>query len=99
MKNLLEEKPKIIMDKQARMKKLVEVLNQASKAYYQEDRELFSNKEYDELYDELQALEAETGIVMSQSPTQNVRLCSTSELKETHESPMLSLDKTKFQKL
>lgn len=84
------------MDKQARMKKLVEVLNQASKAYYQEDRELFSNKEYDELYDELQALEAETGIVMSQSPTQNVGYEVLSELeKETHESPMLSLDKTK----
>ena len=82
------------MDKQARMKKLVEVLNQASKAYYQEDRELFSNKEYDELYDELQALEAETGIVMSQSPTQNVGYEVLSELeKETHESPMLSLDK------
>ena len=84
------------MDKQARMKELVEVLNQASKAYYQEDRELFSNKEYDKLYDELQALEAETGIVMSQSPTQNVGYEVLSELeKETHESPMLSLDKTK----
>ena len=66
MKNLLEEnREEFIMDKQARMKKLVEVLNQASKAYYQEDRELFSNKEYDELYDELQALEAETGIVIA----------------------------------
>lgn len=97
MKNLLEEnREEFIMDKQARMKKLVEVLNQASKAYYQEDRELFSNKEYDELYDELQALEAETGIVMSQSPTQNVGYEVLSELeKETHESPMLSLDKTK----
>ena len=84
------------MDKQARMKELVEVLNQASKAYYQEDREVFSNKEYDELYDELQALEKETGIVMSQSPTQNVGYEVLSELeKETHESPMLSLDKTK----
>ena len=68
MKNLLEEnREEFIMDKQARMKELVEVLNQASKAYYQEDRELFSNKEYDELYDELQALEAETGIVMKYS--------------------------------
>ncbi len=97
MKNLLEENREgFIMDKQARMKELVEVLNQASKAYYQEDRELFSNKEYDELYDELQALEAETGIVMSQSPTQNVGYEVLSELeKETHESPMLSLDKTK----
>ena len=46
MKNLLEEnREEFIMDKQARMKELVEVLNQASKAYYQEDRELFSRKE------------------------------------------------------
>ena len=78
------------------IKELVQKLNEAAKAYYQEDRELFSNKEYDELYDELQALEAETGIVMSQSPTQNVGYEVLSELeKETHESPMLSLDKTK----
>ena len=73
MKNLPEENREgFIMDKQARMKELVEVLNKASRAYYQEDREVFSNKEYDELYDELQALEKETGIVISQSPTQNV---------------------------
>ena len=97
MKNLPEEsREEFIMDKQARMKELVEVLNKASRAYYQEDREVFSNKEYDELYDELQALEKETGIVMSQSPTQNVGYEVLSELeKETHESPMLSLDKTK----
>ena len=56
MKNLPEEsREEFIMDKQARMKELVEVLNKASRAYYQEDREVFSNKEYDELYDELQA--------------------------------------------
>ena len=73
MKSLPEEnREEFIMDKQARMKELIEVLNKASRAYYQEDREVFSNKEYDELYDELQALEKETGIVMSQSPTQNV---------------------------
>ena len=73
------------MDKQARMKELIEVLNKASRAYYQEDREVFSNKEYDELYDELQALEKETGIVMSQSPTQNVGYEVLSELeKETN---------------
>ena len=97
MKSLPEEnREEFIMDKQARMKELVEVLNKASRAYYQEDREVFSNKEYDELYDELQALEKETGIVMSQSPTQNVGYEVLSELeKETHESPMLSLDKTK----
>lgn len=75
MKNLPEEsREEFIMDKQARMKELVEVLNKASRAYYQEDREVFSNKEYDELYDELQALEKETGIVMSQSPDTECRL-------------------------
>ena len=85
MKNLPEEsREEFIMDKQARMKELVDVLNKASRAYYQEDREVFSNKEYDELYDELQALEKETGIVMSQSPTQNVGYEVLSELeKET----------------
>ena len=56
MKSLPEEnREEFIMDKQARMKELVEVLNKASRAYYQEDREVFSNKEYDKLYDELQA--------------------------------------------
>ena len=85
MKNLPEENRKgFIMDKQARMKELVEVLNKASRAYYQEDREVFSNKEYDELYDELQALEKETGIVMSQSPTQNVGYEVLSELEKKH---------------
>lgn len=79
------------MDKQARMKELVEVLNQASKAYYQEDRELFSNKEYDELYDELQALEAETGIVMSQSPTQNVGYEYSVSWKKRHTKARCSL--------
>lgn len=75
MKNLPEENREgFIMDKQARMKELVEVLNKASRAYYQEDREVFSNKEYDELYDELQALEKETGIVMSQYPDTECRL-------------------------
>ena len=85
MKNLPEENRKgFIMDKQARMKELVEVLNKASRAYYQEDREVFSDKEYDELYDELQALEKETGIVMSQSPTQNVGYEVLSELEKKH---------------
>ena len=79
-----------------RMKELIPQLRQAAKAYYQESREIMSNFEYDRLYDELQALEKETGIVMSQSPTQNVGYEVLSELeKETHESPMLSLDKTK----
>ncbi|MBR6223487.1 MAG: NAD-dependent DNA ligase LigA [Lachnospiraceae bacterium] len=84
------------MDKNKRMKELIEVLNRASKAYYQEDHEIMSNFEYDALYDELCALEEETGITYPGSPTQNVGYEVLSELpKEAHPSPMLSLDKTK----
>ncbi|WP_349948840.1 NAD-dependent DNA ligase LigA [Lacrimispora sp. BS-2] len=78
------------------MKELVAVLTAAGKAYYQESREIMSNFEYDRLYDELKELEEETGIILSQSPTQNVGYQVLSELpKEAHETPMLSLDKTK----
>lgn len=83
-------------EKISRMKELVSVLTDAGKAYYQESREIMSNFEYDKFYDELLALEKETGVVLSKSPTQNVGFQVLSELpKETHESPMLSLDKTK----
>jgi DNA ligase (NAD+) len=79
-----------------RMKELVEVLNRAGKTYYSEGTEIMSNFEYDRLYDELLRLEKETGCVMSDSPTVNVGYEVLSELpKERHESPMLSLDKTK----
>lgn len=84
------------MEKQQRMKELVLKLNEASRAYYQEDRELMSNREYDALYDELQMLEKETGITLAGSPTVTVGYEVLSELeKVAHESPMLSLDKTK----
>lgn len=79
-----------------RMKELIVKLNQAAKAYYQEDREEMSNFEYDRLYDELAELEKETGVVMADSPTIKVGYEVLSELpKERHESPMLSLNKTK----
>ena len=79
-----------------RMKELAEKLNQASKAYYQEDREIMSNLEYDRLYDELVRLEEETGTILANSPTVNVGYEAVDQLpKEEHESPMLSLDKTK----
>ena len=82
--------------KQARMQELVQLLNDASKAYYQDAEEIMSNYEYDKLYDELLQLENETGITFSNSPTVNVGYEVLSELpKERHESPMLSLDKTK----
>ncbi len=78
------------------MKELVALLDSAARAYYQEDREIMSNFEYDALYDELLALEKETGIVMAGSPTNNVGYEILSELeKVAHDSPMLSLDKTK----
>lgn len=80
----------------SRMQELVDILNQASKVYYQDGNEIISNYEYDELYDELVALEQETGIRMSNSPTVKVGYEVLSELpKEQHEQPMLSLDKTK----
>ena len=79
-----------------RMKELVSLLNKASRAYYQEAQEIMSNYEYDRLYDELKELEDELGITLSNSPTVNVGYEVVSELpKERHESPMLSLDKTK----
>lgn len=84
------------MIKQDRMKELVMVLNEASKAYYQKDTEIMSNLEYDRLYDELVSLEKETGIVLANSPTVHVGYEVLSELeKQEHPAPMLSLDKTK----
>ena len=79
-----------------RMKELSGILKEASRAYYAEDREIMSNLEYDALYDELKGLEEELGIVLASSPTIHVGYEVLSELpKERHESPMLSLDKTK----
>ncbi len=82
--------------KMARMKELVTTLCSASKAYYAQDMEIMSNFEYDRLYDELTELEKETGVILSNSPTQHVGYEAIDELpKERHEKPMLSLAKTK----
>lgn len=79
-----------------RIKELIELLNKASKAYYQQDREIMADFEYDKLYDELVKLEESTGIVLSDSPTQKVGHTVLSTLEKVrHESRMLSLDKTK----
>lgn len=79
-----------------RIKELVKILNDASRAYYQEDTEIMSNFEYDKLYDELCELEEKTGLVLGGSPTKKVGYEILSELpKEAHAAPMLSLDKTK----
>lgn len=83
-------------EKTKRMQELVDVLNKAGKAYYQDAEEIMTNYEYDTLYDELKELEKELGITLSNSPTVNVGYEVLSELpKERHDSPMLSLDKTK----
>lgn len=83
-------------EKLAQMKELVQTLNEAAKVYEQEDRELMSNYEYDQLYDKLLLLEKETGVILSNSPTQHAGYEVLSDLpKEAHNSPMLSLDKTK----
>ena len=84
------------MDKSTRIKELIQILNRASEAYYAEDKEIMSNFEYDKLYDELVALEQETGMVLANSPTVNVGFEAVDELpKERHDKPMLSLGKTK----
>ena len=84
------------MDDAGRIRELVKQLNEAARAYYAEDREIMSNYDYDRLYDELEALEKKTGMVLANSPTVNVGYEAVDELpKEVHESPMLSLDKTK----
>lgn len=82
--------------KKSRMQKLIKILNEASISYYRDDNPTLSDKQYDELYDELEALEKETGIIYSNSPTQNVGCEVVSELEKIeHTHPMLSLAKTK----
>ena len=80
----------------SRMKELAAQLKEASRAYYAQDEEIMSNYEYDRLYDELEMLEKETGIILAGSPTVTVGYEAVTELpRERHAAPMLSLDKTK----
>ncbi len=82
-----------------RMRELVSLLNRASEAYYAQDTEIMSNYEYDRLYDELAALEEETGVIIANSPTMHVGYEAVEELpKERHDQPMLSLAKTKAER-
>ena len=79
-----------------RIEEINDLLMKASEAYYNEDREIMSNFEYDKLYDELKALEDEYGIKAENSLTENVGFVAAEFLpKVRHEKPMLSLDKTK----
>ena len=80
----------------ARIDELINLLNEASRAYYDDASEIMTNYEYDAAYDELLALEEETGYVSEDSPSQNVGIETTSGLpKVTHEKKMLSMNKTK----
>ena len=93
IKNKTENRP---ADRMERMRELVDLLNRARRTYEQEDTEIMSNYEYDQLYDELLGLEKELNTTLAASPTVNVGYEVLSELpKERHESLMLSLDKTK----
>ena len=79
-----------------RMKELNELLAKAADAYYNTGVEIMSDKQYDDLYDELAALEKKTGVILSGSRTQQVGFEVSSGLKKIrHPSKMLSLDKTK----
>ena len=78
------------MDKTARMKELIPLLNEAAKAYYQEDREIMSNFDYDKLYDELVLLERETGITLTGSPTAMVGYEALDELQKDRKSTRLN---------
>ena len=81
--------------KKQRMKELIEVLDRAAKAYYAESAEIMSNAEYDRLYNELENLEKETGIVLAGSLTKKVGYEVLSSLpKKAHKEPRLSLAKT-----
>ena len=71
--------------KTARIKELVDILNEAGRVYYQESNEIMSNYQYDELYDELKRLEEETGLVLSNSPTVNVEYGVVSELPKVRQ--------------
>ncbi len=83
-------------DVKVRMLELIDILNRASESYYAKDEEIISNFEYDSLYDELVKLETESGIILANSPTQNVGFEAVDFLpKERHDKPMLSLGKTK----
>lgn len=84
------------MDKISRIKELVDVLHKASIAYYRDDNPIISDKQYDDLYDELESLEKETGVILAGSPTQKVQgYILDGFQKVQHSKPMLSAAKTK----
>ncbi len=95
IKNEEEKEISGMEEKKKRIEELVEILNKASEAYYQGQEEKMSNYEWDAMFDELTALEQETGYIMPESPTQNTGVEETGGNREPHEFPALSLAKTK----
>lgn len=86
----------IVDEKAGRMKALIAKIRTADTAYYRDDAPILTDREYDNLMDELRELEAETGLVLSNSPTQTVPGEILAELTPVrHTRPMLSADKTK----
>lgn len=86
----------IAEEKAGQMKDLIAAIKQADTAYYRDDAPIMTDREYDKLVDELRELEAETGLVLSNSPTQTVPGDILAELTPVrHTRPMLSADKTK----
>lgn len=84
------------MDRLSRIKELTEILHKASVAYYQYDNPIMSDKQYDDMYDELEQLEKATNVILSGSPTQKVQGYILKGLeKQKHSKPMLSAAKTK----
>lgn len=79
------------------MEELVAIINEAARVYEQGEDEIMSNFEYDALYDKLLQMEKDMGVILPNSPTQRAGYEILSNLeKEAHETPMLSLDKTKL---
>ena len=84
------------MDKINKIKELVDVLHKASIAYYRDDNPIMSDKQYDDLYDELESLEKEAGLILAGSPTQKVQGYILDGFRKVqHSKPMLSAAKTK----
>ena len=83
------------MEKEQRIKYLIEQLNHASQAYYNGQNEIMTNYEWDAMFDELTLLEQETGIILEDSPTQRTGMEVEAGEREEHEFPALSLAKTK----
>jgi len=83
-------------EKMSRVRELVIELNHHRHLYYNENAPIISDAEFDKLFDELTTLEKETGLILSNSPTQNVGAPVISSLPVVqHDTPLLSLDKTK----